>query len=70
MDFMINGESIGTIKPSGGILQGDSMSPYLFIIVADVLSQMIKNASIFSYRSYKKCKDGNISSFYKIGMGF
>ncbi|GJS46540.1 reverse transcriptase [Tanacetum coccineum] len=44
MDFMINGESIGTIKPSRGIRQGDPMSHFLFIIIADVLSQMINNA--------------------------
>ncbi|GKA96927.1 reverse transcriptase [Tanacetum coccineum] len=44
MEFMINGDSIGSIKPSRGIRQGDPMSPYLFIIIADVLSQMINNA--------------------------
>ncbi|GJX63888.1 reverse transcriptase [Tanacetum coccineum] len=44
VDFMINGESISTIKPSRGIRQGDPMSHFLFIIIADVLSQMINNA--------------------------
>ncbi|PWA65154.1 hypothetical protein CTI12_AA306500 [Artemisia annua] len=44
MDLMINGDSIGTIKPSRVIHQGDPMSPYLFIIVADVLSRLINNA--------------------------
>ncbi|GJV26806.1 reverse transcriptase [Tanacetum coccineum] len=43
MDFMINGESISTIKPSRGIRQGYPMSHFLFIIIADVLSQMINN---------------------------
>ncbi|GJU27805.1 hypothetical protein Tco_1166426 [Tanacetum coccineum] len=44
LEFMINGNSIGTIKPSRGIRQGDPISPFLFIIVADVLSKMINNA--------------------------
>ncbi|GKD68636.1 reverse transcriptase [Tanacetum coccineum] len=44
MELMVNGESIRSIKPSRGIRQGDPMSPYLFIIVADVLSRMINNA--------------------------
>ncbi|GJX09614.1 hypothetical protein Tco_0199473 [Tanacetum coccineum] len=44
MDLMINGDSIGSIKPSRGIRQEDPMSLYLFIIVADVLSRLINNA--------------------------
>ncbi|GKB64615.1 reverse transcriptase [Tanacetum coccineum] len=40
LEFMINGSSIGTIKLSRGIRQGDTF----FIIVADVLSKMINNA--------------------------
>nr|GEV85020.1 reverse transcriptase [Tanacetum cinerariifolium] len=44
MDLMINGDSIGSIKPFRVIRQGDPMSPYLFIIVANVLSRLINNA--------------------------
>ena len=38
LEFLINGESIGTVRPSRGIRQGDPLSPYVFIIVTDVLS--------------------------------
>ncbi|GJX19748.1 reverse transcriptase [Tanacetum coccineum] len=51
VELTINGEPIGSIKPSRGIRQGDPMSPYLFIIVADVLSRMINNAMHLSLLS-------------------
>nr|GEW84718.1 hypothetical protein [Tanacetum cinerariifolium] len=44
LDFMVNVDSVGVIKPQRGLRQGDPVSPYLFIIVADVLSREISKA--------------------------
>ena len=41
---MINGESKGFVQPSRGIMQGDPLSPYLFLLCAEGLSEMIRRA--------------------------
>ncbi|KAK4278800.1 hypothetical protein QN277_016598 [Acacia crassicarpa] len=46
LNICLSGENIRSISPSRGIRQGDPLSPYLFIIVAEVLSIMISKSQI------------------------
>ena len=42
---LVNGEPCGNIKPSRGLRQGDPISPYLFLLCAEVLSYMVTHAN-------------------------
>lgn len=42
--FLINGTTQGFIKHTRGIRQGDSLSPYIFILCGEALSGLCKNA--------------------------
>lgn len=41
---LVNGALFGEIKPSREIKQGDTLSPYLFLLCVEALSQMIDQA--------------------------
>lgn len=42
---VINGEARVQLNPRRGLRQGDPLSPYIFVLVKDVLSKMISKAS-------------------------
>jgi hypothetical protein len=39
----LNGTTLSPFRPSRGLCQGDPLSPYLFLLVADCLSILVKN---------------------------
>lgn len=44
--FILNGEPRGNLTPTRGLRQGDSISPYLFLLCAEGLSRMLTYAEM------------------------
>jgi len=55
---IMNKEMVGPIVPGRGLRQGDTLSPYLFILCAEGLSALIRNAKP------RGALQGNSSFFY------
>ena len=54
--ILVNGNAKGWVKASRGLRQGDPLSPFLFTIVADVLSRMLL-----------KAKERNLLEGFRVG---
>lgn len=57
--FFLNGSQICNVLPDRGLRQGDPLSPYLFLMVADVfsllLNKAVSNKTLMGIKMKKKC---------------
>ena len=44
--FNINGDMAGGVKPTRGLRQEDSLSPYLFLLCAEGISRLLNHAEL------------------------
>ena len=58
----VNGERVGFFPSKRGVRQGDPMSPYLFVIVMEVLTLIVqKNISLHPFKFHWRCKKIKLS---------
>lgn len=62
LNLMINGSREGVITPQCGLRQGDPLSPTLFILVVDLLSRLILEASETGKIEVSRCQELQILS--------
>ncbi|XP_019092278.1 PREDICTED: uncharacterized protein LOC109129106 [Camelina sativa] len=55
--IQVNGELAGFFNNSRGLRQGCSLSPYLFVIVMDVLSRLLDKEAGLTFGYHPHCKD-------------
>jgi len=60
VSVLVNGSSTKEFKPSRGLRQGDSMTPFLFLIVAQVLTGLVKQATRKNLFSGIKVEDKKV----------
>jgi hypothetical protein len=57
--ILVNGQPVGHIKPTRGLRQGDPLSPYLFLLCAEVLSLKLQQAErVGLLRGVQSSKNG------------
>lgn len=54
-EILVNGSSVGKVEPARGLRQGDPLSPYLFILCAEVLSRLV--AKEVRIQGIKVCRE-------------
>ena len=58
----VNGELEGFFSSSRGLRQGCSLSPYLYVIISNVLSKLLNRAASLGKIGYHpQCKEVNLS---------